>query len=397
MLGVERPVDEAADRALVGDCVPDRHGLGGLGGATIAGSGRVAPGRATRASRPHAAALLDGRELLADVGQPLGEDGSGALSSLIRGVGTAERGGEEPRHGSAIRLELVQPRVLPASDHDVDHGCRLRVAGPRREGRGAKPLEVAKRDDGVLLAVREQHRALEGCDCSDRIDLLDAMPPRPEEHAGREPRQRVRDRVGERQVGEAERLTREAIWIRRSRRCHERGDARVRGGGEDRPDRTHRMPRDRCHGDLRPAEEDVDGRKRVVSELTAADRQQLRFVCSVATDVEQEAVEARRVEEVRHRQRPVAGRLPAVDQDNAGAGRPLPGGNEPCRQVEAINRDDHFLERHAEVRGGRLHLMAARIAGTRAVGERESVRQPDLRGGNGGGNAGATNGAHTQR
>ena len=134
-----------------------------------------------------------------------------------------------------------------------------------------------------------------------------------------------------------------------------------------------------------------------MSELTAADRQQLRLVGSVAADVEQEAVEAGRVEEVRHRQRPVAGRLPAVDQDHAGAGRPLPRRNEPCRQVEAINRDDRVLERHAEVGGGRLHLMAARIAGTRAVGERESVRQPDLRGGNGGGNAGATNGAHAPK
>ena len=157
------------------------------------------------------------------------------------------------------------------------------------------------------------------------------------------------------------------------------------------------MPRDRSRGDLRSAEEHVHGCKRVASELATADRQVLWLVCPVAADVEQEAVEAGRVEEVRHRQRPVAARLPAVDQHHARAWRPVPRRDEPGRQVEAVDRDDRVLERHAEVVGGRLHLVAAWIAGTRAIGKREPIRQPDLGGGDGGGNAGATSGAHVPK
>ena len=117
----------------------------------------------------------------------------------------------------------------------------------------------------------------------------------------------------------------------------------------------------------------------------------------MAAHVEQEAVEAGSVEEVRHRQRPVATRLPAVDQHHARTRSAVPGRDEPGRQVEAVDRDDRVLEWHAEISGGRLHLMAAGIAGTRAVGEREPVCQPDLGGRDGGGNACATNGAHSPR
>ena len=56
------------------------------------------------------------------------------------------------------------------------------------------------------------------------------MSPRPEEHAGGEPRQWVGNRVGDRQIGEPKRLPREAIRIRGSRGRHERRDSRVRRG-----------------------------------------------------------------------------------------------------------------------------------------------------------------------
>ena len=54
-------------------------------------------------------------------------------------------------------------------------------------------------------------------------------------------------------------------------------------------------------------------------ELAGAERQRLGRVGAVAADVEGQAVEPGGVEEDGHRQRPVAGRLPAVDEGDARA------------------------------------------------------------------------------
>ena len=57
--------------------------------------------------------------------------------------------------------------------------------------------------------------------------------------------------------------------------------------------------------------------QRIGPELAGAERQVLGRVGPVAADVEGQAVEAGGVEEGGHRQRPVARRLPAVDEDDA--------------------------------------------------------------------------------
>ena len=67
-------------------------------------------------------------------------------------------------------------------------------------------------------------------------------------------------------------------------------------------------------------------------ELAGAQRQVLGRVLAVAADVEGQAVEAGRVEEDRHRQGAVAGRFPAVDEDDARATLAVTGRDEPGRQ-----------------------------------------------------------------
>ena len=73
-----------------------------------------------------------------------------------------------------------------------------------------------------------------------------------------------------------------------------------------------------------------------VPELAGGDRQRLGRVRAVAADVDGEAVEPRGVEELDHRQEPVAGRLPAVDEGDARARARRPGRDEPAGQGQPV-------------------------------------------------------------
>ena len=138
-----------------------------------------------------------------------------------------------------------------------------------------------------------------------------------------------------RQPGEPEGLAGEPVRIGRPRRRDDRCDPRVRRAGEERADRAHRVAGDRPDRHLRLLDQRPEGGQRVGPEFAGAQRQLLGRVRAVAADVEGQAMEARRVEEDGHRQRPVARRFPAVDEDDAGARRSTSGGDEPGRAAAA--------------------------------------------------------------
>ena len=101
-----------------------------------------------------------------------------------------------------------------------------------------------------------------------------------------------------------------------------------------------------------------------------------------------------------------SGKRPVARPTPSRGPAPRPGPGAPPRAGMKLSRRQRraratatasVLERHAAVGRGGWHLVAAGIAGTGAIGEREPICQPDLGGSDGGGNAGATNGAHTQR
>ena len=80
------------------------------------------------------------------------------------------------------------------------------------------------------------------------------------------------------------------------------------------------MTEDRAARDVRTGDERLERRKRIEPELAGGQRHGLRRVRTVSPDIDRQAVEAGRVEEQRDRQRPVARRLPAVDEHDARAG-----------------------------------------------------------------------------
>ena len=103
-------------------------------------------------------------------------------------------------------------------------------------------------------------------------------------------------------------------------------------------------------GHLGPREQRAERRQRVGPNSPARQRQVLGRVRAVAADVEGQAVEPGGVEEQRHRQRPVARRFPAVDEDDARARRAAAGRDEPRRAGRGRRtRMSHRLVRQAEV------------------------------------------------
>ena len=103
-----------------------------------------------------------------------------------------------------------------------------------------------------------------------------------------------------------------------------------------RADAAHGVARDRGHGHFGPRDRGTERRKRFRPELAGAERQLLGRVRPVGADVKRQAVEPRRVEEERHRERSVASGFPAVDEHDRRSGRATACRDEPGGQVEPI-------------------------------------------------------------
>ena len=200
---------------------------------------RVAPGKATWASvrkPPGIVSTADRRSSAAGMrSRGRGRGDRGRLVGIERAV---QRSGQEPRDTSPICGILVQPRMLPArDDHGLDRlGRRIRRA--RATGGRREPGHVGERHDLVLVAVREEDRPSIPGDRIGRADLGHDVATRPEEHAGRQPGQRISDRVGDRQAcqpGTSDASAGMDRLVRRSR-------PRRRRAGRRRPQGSRRSP-----------------------------------------------------------------------------------------------------------------------------------------------------------
>ena len=329
--------------------------------------------------------VLDGLELGLGVGDPFGRRRGGEVAGRLRVERPAQRARQERGDRPSIARVLVQPRVLAARDDQRLERRRIRLADPGRASGGGQPREMADRDDGVLVAVRQQDRPLVPGERRAGADLVDVVAARTQVDPRREPGQRVGDRVGQRQPGEIEGQPREAVRAGRAGGRNERGDPRVGGRRQDRPDAAHRMADDPADRHLGLLDQRAERRQRIVAELAGAERQVLGRVGAVAAHVEGQAVEPGRMEEHGQRQRPVARRLPAVDEHDARPPGAAAGGDEPGREGDAVGVDPHRLIGEADVRRRHPRRLAPGVAGPHPVGQREAIRQPDRGGGDRGG------------
>ena len=200
--------------ALGPDGVPDRlraHRHASAVGVDVGGRRPFAAVARRRGSRPGSTTWTSVRKppgsssAAANRTSPSGIRSAAVAAASVRGVLGVERPaqgrGEEPRDGSPVVGDLVQPGMLAARhDQRLDGG---RSGSPARagSGRGREALQVAGRHDRVLVAVGEEDRAAIARDRRGRVDVADDVAARPEVDAGREPRERVGDRVGDRQAG----------------------------------------------------------------------------------------------------------------------------------------------------------------------------------------------------
>ena len=256
---------------------------------------------------------------------------------------------------------------------------------------------MAHRHDRVVIAVREQDRALVSGDGRRRADVVDDVAARSKVDTGRQPGERVGDEVGDRQAGQLERQSSEAVRARGTGRRDDGSDPRVRGGRQDRADAAHRMADDRPDADLGLLDQRVEGGQRILPELAGGQWQLLGRVLAVAADVEGQAVEPGRVEEHGEGQRAIARRFPAVDEDDARAALTASGRDEPRRQGDAVGFDEHRFVRQAEIGRRDPGRVPARIPGTHAIGQREAVREAERGGGSGSRDPGAAEIPHVGR
>ena len=266
MVGLERPVGEARGSARLvaiaaqtgssrSDVVGRPRRCGSSAGPAIA-AGRVAawrPGRARErdlGEGPEAAGRrVDGGEPRLGVGDPLGRasprrprprlgGSSGPPSARRQERGDGRADSRDPRTAtSAGRRRRGASRPAPASG----------VAGPAgARGRGAGGPGALRGTTASSVAVGQQDRARVAGDRRGGADRGRPVAARPQVDPGRQPGQRIGDRVGDRADGRAgtsggsagtDRPGHEVATTRR--------DARVRGRGEDRPDRAHRVAGDR--------------------------------------------------------------------------------------------------------------------------------------------------------
>ena len=252
-----------AGRGRVGAGRPPGAGRGAAAAARPARVACVAPGRATWASvrkPPGVSATAAKRD------SPSGIRSAGAAAAAARrlvGRQRATEGGrQEPRDGRPVGRVLVQPRVLAAGeDEGLDRRRRRRCAS--RRAASARRRRWLDRHDLVGIAVGQQHRPAVAGDGPRGADVGRRCGRAAQVDAGRQPGQGVRDRVRDRQVGEVERLAREPVRIGRAGRRDDRGDPRVRGGREERPDRPHRVAGDGPDRHLVTGEQRLEGGQRV--------------------------------------------------------------------------------------------------------------------------------------
>ena len=157
------------------------------------------------------------------------------------------------------------------------------------------------------------------------------------------------------------------------------------------------MAPDRPAGDLGPIDQRGEPGRGVDAVLAGADRQDLGRVRAVPTDVEGQAVEPRRMQELGGRQGPVTGRIPAVDEHDAGARGATASGDEPGRQLDAGGVHGRLLERQTEIRRAEPGRATEREAGPDAVDVGEPERGRQRGEGQPGHDAGTTNGRHGSR
>ncbi len=218
----------------------------------------------------------------------------------------------------------------PAVDH---HGLGDRV-GPGGAPGLREDRDVADGHDAIVGAVDEQHRPVDGADRRRRAHRVHRVPAWLEVDAGGQPRERPGDRRRDRQPGEAERLAGQPVGVgRRGDRDHG-VDRAVLGGRHQGSGRTHRVPEEPDARDLRAPPQLRDGGPSVRRVLADGHRELLRAVGAVAAHVERQHVEAGGVQDLRVRDRSIAGRFPAVDEDDA---RPCggPRRDEPAGEAQA--------------------------------------------------------------
>jgi hypothetical protein len=282
--------------------------------------------------------------------------------------------------------------MTAALDDQQFDGSRPGPAGPGCPHDPYQAPQVRDRHDVVGIAVEQENRPVVPDDRVRGADVRNLVSPGSQVDEGREHREGIRDDIGDREACQPERLASEAVRLGGGGGRHEGRHARVGSRGEDGPDAAHRVAGDRSGGHLGPGKERLERRQRVGPELACADGQLLGRVRPVAADVDREDVEARRDQEVRHRQRPVATRFPAVDEDDPRSRLAVAGGDEPRRQLRPGGWKRHLLEREAQVRGCGSRCERARVAGPRPVDEGEPVGEREWRRGDGGRQPGAANG-----
>ena len=140
----------------------------------------------------------------------------------------------------------------------------------------------------------------------------------------------------------------------------------------------------------------TERRERIGAEFAGAERQIFGWVRAVGADVERQAVEPGRIEEERHRERPVAGRLPAMDEDDRGSGCATACRDEPGGQVEPVALDRQGFVGETQVRGRDVRNVPTRVSSSHPIRQRESICQPDLGGGDGRSEAGPADGSHDE-
>ena len=220
--------DRLASRSLRRRSSGRRCGDRPVADASGRGPRRARAARSRRASGSRLGRLFDRREPRLAFRQPLRRVAA-AIAAAGRGVErTAQGPGQEPGDRRAVGRELVQPRVLAAGT-TMSRPAGVRSSARVLRARVRQALDVGDRDDGVLVAVGQQHRPAVARDGLGGGDLRDAVAARREVHPRRQPGEGIGDDVRDGQVGEAEGLTgqperigRVPRWPRRPRRAGRR-------------------------------------------------------------------------------------------------------------------------------------------------------------------------------
>ncbi len=226
--------------------------------ASPSGSRGESPDRPPRTDGvPGGHASRDDRPTIARAGEDArsptrGASGSGnrrasaAAAASPAAVGRerpAEGTGEEGRHPSAEVGILVQPAVPALVADEELHRSGSHGRPSRVEGGPGDPPGVGDRHDRIRPAVGDQEGTLVADHRMPGADLPEEVATRPEVDPGRQPGERLGDRPGDGQPGEAECLADHRPRIGRRGHAHDGGDPWIGGRGQDRPDPAHRVTR----------------------------------------------------------------------------------------------------------------------------------------------------------